>query len=59
VLRDRLRLANLRYEGGVDLYLAVLDAERELFNAELELARNRLDEIGTVVQLYRALGGGW
>ncbi len=59
MLRDRLRLANLRYEGGVDLYLAVLDAERELFNAELELARNRLDEIGTVVQLYRALGGGW
>jgi multidrug efflux system outer membrane protein len=59
VLVDRLRLANLRYEGGVDLYLSVLDAERELFNAQLDLARSRLDEISTVVQLYKALGGGW
>jgi multidrug efflux system outer membrane protein len=59
VLRDRVRLANLRYEGGVDLYLAVLDAERELFDQELELARVRLDEVTTVVTLYKALGGGW
>ena len=59
VLTDRVRLANLRYEGGVDLYLSVLDAERQLFNAQLELARVRLDEVSTVVQLYKALGGGW
>jgi multidrug efflux system outer membrane protein len=58
-LQDRVRLANMRYEGGVDDYLSVLDAERELFTAELDLARDRLDEILSVVLLYRALGGGW
>jgi outer membrane protein, multidrug efflux system len=59
ILLDRVRLANMRYEGGVDLYLSVLDAERQLFDAQLELARVRLDEVSTVVQLYKALGGGW
>lgn len=58
-LRDRVRLANLRYEGGIDNYLSVLDAERELFNEELRLAQLRLGELTTVVQLYKALGGGW
>lgn len=58
-LRDRVRLSMLRYEGGIDNYLNVLDAERELFNAELDLAQLRLGELTTVVQLYKALGGGW
>ena len=52
-------LANLRYEGGRSSYLDVLDAEREQFNAELQLAQVRLAEQLSVVQLYRALGGGW
>ena len=58
-LRDRSWLARLRYEGGVDTLLNALDAERELFDAELSLARTRRNELLSLVQLYRALGGGW
>jgi multidrug efflux system outer membrane protein len=58
-LRDRLRLAYIRYRGGVDTQLNALDADRDLFTAELELSQTRLDELLTVVQLYKALGGGW
>lgn len=58
-LRDRARLAYLRYNGGVSNLLEALDADRELFDAELSLAQARRDELLTVVQLYKALGGGW
>jgi multidrug efflux system outer membrane protein len=58
-LRDRLRLAYLRYRGGVDTQLNALDADRDLFSAELALAEIRLEESLTVVHLYKALGGGW
>jgi len=58
-LEDRLRLAYLRYRGGVDTQLNALDADRDLFQAQLDLAHLRLEEILTVVQLYKALGGGW
>jgi NodT family efflux transporter outer membrane factor (OMF) lipoprotein len=58
-LQDRLRLAYIRYRGGVDTQLNALDADRDLFQAELTLAQIRLDELLTVVQLYKALGGGW
>lgn len=58
-LEDRLRLAYLRYRGGVDTQLNALDADRDLFQAQLDLARLRLQEILSVVQLYKALGGGW
>jgi multidrug efflux system outer membrane protein len=57
--RDAARLAKLRYRGGVTTYLEILDAERQLFTAELGLARAQRDELLTVVQLYKALGGGW
>lgn len=57
--RDATRLANIRYEGGVTSYLEVLYNEQELFTAELGLAKARLNELLSVVQLYRALGGGW
>jgi multidrug efflux system outer membrane protein len=57
--RGATRLANIRYRGGVTSYLEVLDSERELFDAELELARARRDELLAVVRIYRALGGGW
>ncbi len=53
------RLSTLRYRGGVASYLEVLDAERQLFAAELDLARARRGELLAVVQLYKALGGGW
>ena len=58
-LQDRARLAYLRYEGGVDTLLNALDADRELFEAELNLTRTKRDELVSVVQLYKALGGGW
>ena len=58
-LRDRSRLSYLRYTGGVATLLEALDADRELFEAERSLALARRDELLTVVQLYKALGGGW
>lgn len=58
-LQDRSRLAHLRYEGGVDTLLSALDADRDLFNAELSLAQTRRNELLSMVQLYKALGGGW
>jgi multidrug efflux system outer membrane protein len=58
-LRDRSRLAYLRYEGGVDTLLNALDANRELFNAELDLTQTKRNELLSLVQLYKALGGGW
>jgi multidrug efflux system outer membrane protein len=57
--RDATALAGVRYEGGVTSYLEVLYNENELFTAELGLAQARRDELLSVVQLYRALGGGW
>jgi multidrug efflux system outer membrane protein len=58
-LTESVRLSNLRYRGGLDSYLQVLDAERNLFAGQLALAELRLQELQSVVQLYRALGGGW
>jgi multidrug efflux system outer membrane protein len=58
-LRDRTRLAYVRYRGGVDTLLNALDADRDQFQAELNLAQIRRNELLTVVQLYKALGGGW
>jgi outer membrane protein, multidrug efflux system len=58
-LQDRSRLAYLRYEGGVDTLLNALDADRELFDAELNLTQTKRDELVSMVQLYKALGGGW
>jgi multidrug efflux system outer membrane protein len=58
-LQDRKRLAYVRYRGGVDTQLNALDADRDLFQAELTLAQIRYNELLSVVQLYKALGGGW
>ena len=58
-LQDRTRLAYVRYRGGVDTLLNALDADRDLFQAELSLSQIRLNELVSVVQLYKALGGGW
>jgi multidrug efflux system outer membrane protein len=58
-LQDRSRLSYVRYRGGVDTLLSALDADRDLFDAELQLAQARRDELLALVQLYRALGGGW
>ena len=58
-LSESVRLSELRYRGGLDSYLQVLDAERNLFGGQLTLAELRLQELESVIQLYRALGGGW
>jgi NodT family efflux transporter outer membrane factor (OMF) lipoprotein len=58
-LQDRKRLAYLRYRGGVDTLLNALNADQDLFQAELNLSQIRLNDLLTIVQLYKALGGGW
>ncbi len=57
--REARDLALVRYQGGVTSYLEVLYNEQELFSADLSLAVARRNELLSVVQLYRALGGGW
>jgi len=52
-------LSNARYDGGVTSFLEVLESERSLFEAELATSSTRRQQFDAVVQLYRALGGGW
>jgi multidrug efflux system outer membrane protein len=58
-LADASQVATMRYEGGVSSYLEVLDTERQYFDAQVQLVQARLEESLSVVQLYKALGGGW
>ncbi|HEY2850697.1 MAG TPA: efflux transporter outer membrane subunit [Gemmatimonadaceae bacterium] len=58
-LRHALELAQLRYASGVASYLDVLDAQRNLFSAELALSQAQLEQLTAAVQLYKALGGSW
>jgi multidrug efflux system outer membrane protein len=58
-LQERSSLAYMRYRGGVDTLLNALDADRDLFDSEVGLAQTRRNELLVLVQLYRALGGGW
>jgi len=58
-VRDRVRLPYMRYRGGVDTLLNALDADRDQFNNEIILAQDRRNELLALVQLYKALGGGW
>ncbi len=57
--RKVLELAELRYRGGVAAYLEVLDAQRSLFDAELDEAQTIGSHLTSLVRLYKALGGGW
>ena len=58
-LQDASLLAHVRYEGGVDTLLNALVADTSLFDAELSLAQTKRNELLSLVQLYKALGGGW
>jgi multidrug efflux system outer membrane protein len=58
-LQESVRLSNMRYRGGTTTYLEVLDGQRSLYSEELTLAQARGSEYQSLVQLYRALGGGW
>jgi NodT family efflux transporter outer membrane factor (OMF) lipoprotein len=57
--REALRLAEIRYRGGADDLLTVLDAQRTLFAAQDALAQVQLNRLQGAVSLYKALGGGW
>ncbi len=58
-LQESVRLAILRYVGGLATYFEVLEAQQQLYPAENGLAQVDRDRLIAVVQLYRALGGGW
>jgi multidrug efflux system outer membrane protein len=53
------RLAERRFRTGVDSYLTLLDAQRQLFGAQQQLIGDRLNQLTSEVNLYKALGGGW
>ena len=57
--QDSVRLSLLRYNSGLAGYFEVLEAQQQLFPAEIALAQIQLDQLVTVITLYRALGGGW
>jgi len=56
---ESFRLANMRFTGGVDNYLAVLDSQRSLYSAQQALINVKLARLQNLVTLYKALGGGW
>lgn len=58
-LTQYLKLSNLRYDNGQNDYLTVLDAERRLFQSQLDEASSEGDVYLTLVNLYKALGQGW
>ncbi len=58
-LDDYARLAKLRYDEGYASYIEVLDAQRSLFDAELQYVSVRGDVYTSLVNTYKAMGGGW
>lgn len=54
-----VELSTVRYEGDVADYLEVLDAQRSLFSAELDEVAAIRAQLISLIQLYKALGGGW
>ena len=58
-LRSALHVSDLRYQGGITSYVDVLLAKRNLFSAEFALTATQRFHLVSVVQLYKALGGGW
>lgn len=56
---EYLRLATLQYDNGESDYLNVLDAQRRLFEAELEQQLSQAEVYNSMIELYRALGGGF
>ena len=57
--RQAVRLSNDRYIAGLADYLEVLQAQQQQLAAENSLAQTRFDRLASLVQLYKALGGGW
>lgn len=57
--REAVRLANLRYVAGLSAYFEVLEAQQQLYPTEIGLAQTHRDQLIALVNLYKALGGGW
>jgi multidrug efflux system outer membrane protein len=58
-LENYLRLSRIRYDEGYTSYLEVLDALRQYYEGQIELVQARSDTFVALIQLYRAMGGGW
>ena len=56
---DYYRLAERRYRAGVDNYLTLLDAQRQLYSVQQQLIADRLAQLTSEVNLFKAMGGGW
>jgi multidrug efflux system outer membrane protein len=56
---ETTKLSNMRYKGGATSYLEVLDSDTRYFVAQLQLAQAQLQELQSLVEIYRSLGGGW
>ena len=56
---EYVRLAQLQYNGGYSPYSTVLQAEQQLFPAELNYAQYRASLLISLVNIYKAVGGGW
>jgi multidrug efflux system outer membrane protein len=58
-LAEYARLAQLKYDGGYTDYLTVLNAQQQLFPAEISYAQNLGQKFNSLVNLYKSMGGGW
>jgi multidrug efflux system outer membrane protein len=58
-LQQYASIARLRYENGYTSYIEVLDAERSLFNAQLQYTQTQQGQFQAMINLYLAMGGGW
>ena len=58
-LKDYVRLAKIRYDNGYSSYIEVLDAQRSLFAVELGYAQTQARVYTSLVNIYKAMGGGW
>jgi multidrug efflux system outer membrane protein len=56
---EAVRLVNIRYTSGLSAYFEVLEAQQQLFPAQIALAQTHRDQLVAVVDLYRTMGGGW
>jgi multidrug efflux system outer membrane protein len=58
-LRDYARLSRVRFDNGAASYVEVLVAENDLFSAELNLVTTQADRLTQIINVYKAMGGGW
>jgi multidrug efflux system outer membrane protein len=57
--QESVRLSLMRFREGLSSYYEVLEAQQQLFPAQVALAQTELNRRLVIVQLYKALGGGW